>query len=439
MANIYVRSTDGSNADNGSTWALAKASLAGADAIDAAGDNIYVSQVHSETSAATVTLTFAGTTPNPTRLVCANDGAQPPTAVAATAVVATTTTAQIVINGSLYAYGIAFKCGSGASNGSIGTGVAGNIQIFDNCAFWIVNTGASSVIAPVEANPCKNIWNNCQVKFGATGQSITFTQNNGTLVWSGGDVASGSAVPVTLFKHGTSTGIVLFVENVDFTNLGAMFLTSPPNARSSVVFRNCKLPAGCAPLSSAISAGEAFVALYNVDSGSTNYKLWIERYEGTIRDETTLVRTGGASDGTTTLSWKMVSNANVVYPTFTLASDEIVMWNEITGISRTVTVDILHDSATNLKDDEVWLEVRYQSDSSSPKGSTVLDLKANILATAADQTASSATWTTTGLANPNKQALAVTFTPQKKGFFIARVVLAKASKTIYVDPKLTVT
>ena len=37
MAVLYVRSTDGDDADNGSTWALAKATLAGAFAAAAEG------------------------------------------------------------------------------------------------------------------------------------------------------------------------------------------------------------------------------------------------------------------------------------------------------------------------------------------------------------------------------------------------------------------
>ena len=59
MATIYVRSTDGNNADNGSTWALAKATIAGAAAIDAAGDTVFVSDAHAESTAGAVTLTFA--------------------------------------------------------------------------------------------------------------------------------------------------------------------------------------------------------------------------------------------------------------------------------------------------------------------------------------------------------------------------------------------
>ncbi len=37
-----------------------------------------------------------------------------------------------------------------------------------------------------------------------------------------------------------------------------------------------------------------------------------------------------------------------------------------------------------------------------------------------------------------RQKLSVTITPQLKGFLHARVMLAKASTTIYVDPKLAV-
>src|SRR5574340_915503 len=87
MANIYVRSTDGSNTDNGTTWELAKLDLSGAAAIDAAGDNVYLSQVHAESTATAVSLYFAGTVGNPTKIVCVNDGAAPPTAVAITATV----------------------------------------------------------------------------------------------------------------------------------------------------------------------------------------------------------------------------------------------------------------------------------------------------------------------------------------------------------------
>jgi len=174
--------------------------------------------------------------------------------------------------------------------------------------------------------------------------------------------------------------------------------------------------------------------MYNCDSADTNYRLWIEDYSGSIKHETTLVKTGGASDGTTPLSWKMATGADAEYPTIILKSGEIVRWNETTGSAITVTVDILHDSVTNLKDNEIWLEVMYLGTSGVPLGAFVDDAVADVLAAAADQAASSATWTTTGMANPNKQKLEVTFTPQEKGFIHAVVHMAKASYTVYVDP-----
>src|SRR3990167_9113060 len=86
----YVRSTDGSDADTGLTWALAKATLVGALAVAAAGERIWVSQAHAETQASAMTLTSAGTEALPVEILCGNDAAEPPTALATTATVTTT-------------------------------------------------------------------------------------------------------------------------------------------------------------------------------------------------------------------------------------------------------------------------------------------------------------------------------------------------------------
>lgn len=182
--------------------------------------------------------------------------------------------------------------------------------------------------------------------------------------------------------------------------------------------------------------------MHNCDSGDTNYRLWVEDYAGSIKSETTIIRTGGASDGTTGLSWKMATSANAEYPVVHLESPEIVVWSDTTG-SKTVTVEIVHDSqgagsGSKFQDDEIWLEVMYLGTSGYPLGTWIRDCKADIMATAANQTDSSETWTTTGLASPVKQALSVSFTTAEKGFIHARVVMTKASKTCYVCPKLTV-
>lgn len=113
MATIYLRSTDGNDADNGSTWALAKATLAAAITAAGAGGTVYMSQAHAE-SGSTITLD-GGTAASPTVVLCVNDGAAPPTALATTGSIATTTSGAITINGFLYIYGVVFNLGSGAT------------------------------------------------------------------------------------------------------------------------------------------------------------------------------------------------------------------------------------------------------------------------------------------------------------------------------------
>lgn len=58
MADLYVRSTDGNNADDGSTWALAEADLH--STAWAAGSRIFVSDVHSQSTAGNVAIASGG-------------------------------------------------------------------------------------------------------------------------------------------------------------------------------------------------------------------------------------------------------------------------------------------------------------------------------------------------------------------------------------------
>ena len=155
-----------------------------------------------------------------------------------------------------------------------------------------------------------------------------------------------------------------------------------------------------------------------------------------MEQETVIVRTGGASDGDTPISFEMVSSANTKF-FHPLETPEMGRRQNSIGSAITVTVEVVTDGVT-LTDADAWLEVQYLGTSGFPQGSMVSDRAADVLATPANQTTSSETWTTTGLAAPVKQKLAVTFTPQEKGMILAKVMLARPSTTMYVDPVLTV-
>lgn len=446
MAYIYVRSADGDDGDNGTTWALAKATVAGADAIDSAGDTIALSSTHSESTASAITLSLAGTDAAPTQLLSVNDGAAPPTALSAGASIATTSNSSIIFNGAVYGYGLTVSAGSGTSSCFVGFATSGGAnQMWDTCAFRVGSTSATTDIRiGNDSNFAGNTvtWRNSTVRFADAGQGVAVL--NSYLQWMGGGLESGGTAPAAIIERvGTSTtgrASRVVAEGLDLSGLGtsAALVGSIYGGGSSVDFVNCKLPTSWA--GDVVSGNQergAVVRMINCDSTDTNYRMWEQWREGSIKSETTLVLTGGSSDGTTTLAWRMATTGNVAYPHVTLNSPWIQRWNETTGSAITVTVEFLHDSATNLDDDEVWLEVSYLGTSGFPLG-VISDDRCALLASPAAQTDSSATWTTTGMSAPNTQKLVVTFTPQEKGYVYARVRMAKPSYVLYVDPELTV-
>ena len=437
-----------------SSWTYATITLTRAGASSVAGDYIYVSNNHAESTATAISPTFAGTVANPCYVLCADDtSGTPPTTLATTATVSTTGVSSLIVSGAIYCYGITFTAGSGAVSANLGLGAIANSssttpcsQVYDTCKFRLGSTSASTNVyvligSALSAANRTVVWKNCSLKFGSSGAGQAVYTKNASFWWEGGSIESGSSSPSTGIFRADASGNMT-VSGVDFSNLSSSMYFFAPSANmiTAVMIRDCKMPSGWANtvVNTTISGPYAPVGVYNSSGSAVNYNTVYQNYFGKIVPETTYVRSGGASDGVTPLSWKMVSTSGAIYPNGTCVTPEIVTWVNNTGVSKNVTVEILHDSATNLKDDEIWLEVMYLASSATPLGTWINDSKATVLSTATDQATSSATWTTTGMANPNKQKLSVTVTFQMKGYVHARVVMAKPSKTVYVDPVVTV-
>jgi len=456
MADIFLNSVDGNDADDGSTWALAKLTIAtGIAGIDTTDQRIVIDSSHAET-AASITYTCPGTPAAPNQLLSVTQtGASGISALTAGATfTANSGSTGLTFNGSYYGYGLKFIVSTTSSTGLNIGGASGNVVTLDTCDLHYTGSGASGSIAlgaGVSGGGGKVTLNNCNFKFGATGQRVSYVSeveiNGGA--WAG----TGTLNPTAIFTPltGGGRGSKLTVSGFDFSSLNAAInLIGTGQGGSTAVFRNCKLPSSWtgAPIADASLVSGQRVEVHNCDSGDTNYVLWVKCYEGSINHNTAIRNDAGATDGTTRLSWKMSSTANVKYPCSGLISPEIVKWNETTGSAITVTVEFVHDTnvaagqgagtSSRFRDDEVWLEIQYLGTSGVPLSLFADDAAATVITTAADQTDSSVTWTTTGLTTPQKQKMSVPFTPQEKGFIIARVVLAAASKTIYVDPLLTV-
>lgn len=439
MADIYVSSVDGNDADNGSTWALAKATLAAAMTAAGAGGRVFVDPSHAESAATVKNLASAGTAASPQQILCVvRDANEPPTALSTGGSVTTTSGGSYDIDfaGFAYVYGMTFQAGDGINTCSLDfSGNANLYWVFDTCALKLGNTSGIAYIGDVGGSITVSagiVLINSTVEVANTSQYIKVGSH---FYWYGGSI-TGATLPTTLFGPCLRSANIV-VRGVDLSALGSNNIFNLSAAQPFIRLENCKLGTSFSLSTGSIVSQEGCILdVINCDSGDTNYNYFKKRYQGEISDETTIVRSGGASDGTTAVSRKMVSSANSSYVA-PLVLDGIVFWNETAGSSVTATVEVVTDNVT-LTDKEAWIEVEYLGTSGFPVASFVND-KAGPLATAANQTSSSVTWSTAGLSTPIKQSLAVSFTPQEKGLVRVRVNLAKASTTMYVCPKVDIT
>lgn len=429
MAFWYVRSTDGSDADTGATWALAKATIAGALAVAAAGDTIYVSHQHAESSGSAISWNWPSNVTSPIRVICVNDGAEPPTALAATATV-TTTAGNISITGGgdyVYFYGITFTAGSGSAAAAAIITLS-TLVVAEACNFHIATTAANQTM---QFTAGLNRFISCGFKFAAATQRI-FPAPGAFAEYVGCSLLSGGTSPTNLFNL-SNDGSRVSVQGFDLTNASAgVNISTGSGTGSDFLIRNSKLPVSWSgSMFSGTPATGQRVRMINCDSGDTNYKYQSAEQFGTVLQETTLTRTSGGSDGTTPLSFKLVSNANAEFPMLTLDSPPITKRITSVGSPITLKAQTLRDNATPIKDNEAWLEVEYLGTSGFPIASFISD-GISVMATGANQGASSVTWTTTGMSNPDKREFSVTFTPQEVGMAVGRIRHAKASDTMYV-------
>jgi hypothetical protein len=440
MTDYYVYSGAAGTAD-GSSWANAYTTLSAAVTSKTASDRIFVANDHSEANASAQTITFPSSPGM--KVLCVNRaGSVPPVAADLTtgALVSCTSTNKLTLRGCAYSYGITYQTGTGNALALADFGTA-NAQIFEQCA---LNNGTAANFnmtfgqTSAPNGPSKIELRNSTINLGAASQGLAIRYVD--FVWSGGSLAGTS--PTNLLAPGNSTqGVPLVdIRNVDLSLVGAAcFLINLGNVTTVGSYRltNCKLSAslGGVTTGSIGGDGEITVDLVNCDNGSGVERQEHYRWAGSTKNEGTIVRSGGASDGTTAFSLKMASNSNasLVAP---LVGPDLLVWVDSTG-AHTFTVECVTDNVT-LTDADFWLDVEYLGDSATPKG-TLGSTRANPLASGSPLTTSTATWTTTGLTTPAKQKVTTaSLTLNQKGWARVRPVLAKASTTVYVDPAVTV-
>lgn len=439
MANVYIRSGAG-GAGTGADWANAYTTLAAALAAKAAGDDFWIADDHAESQASTLTLTSPGTAASWCRIFCVDHtGSVPPVPadLRTTATITTTGASAINTAGFAYVQGVTFNCGSGNNFANVNfTSTSAWHWRLDNCAINLVNTSGSSRIVCGNNGGTVNQFLeliNTTVSFGSTSQGIV---PRCRVEWSKtASAVTGATIPTALILTGGSVTSFTAI-GVDLSALGSSksWVDVTGNQTGTIRFLDCKAGASVSFTTGTMVSDGLSVEVTNSDYADTNYRVQRTTYRGTITNETTIVRTGGASDGTTAFSRKLVTTANSKWFA-PLESRWFYFWNEATGSPITVEIETITDGVT-LTDAECGIVLEALTTSGYPLGGFATDLTADTLATGTNQTTSSESWTTTGLSSPVTQVLSANITPQEKGWIRARVHLAKPSTTVYVCPKV---
>lgn len=444
MANKRLRSTDGNDADDGSTWALANATMDGLIADMAAGDDGFVSQSHAESDAGTtaMSLTFPGTIASPNRVIFCNDSADPPTSLASTGSLTRTGTsisATLIFAGCFTMIGGTYSVSTSSASAFKFGNTDTDVQIYDSATFIVTNANAAvrmQIGAAVSTARNSVTFDACTFKFANAAQG--FSIQRGTFEFNGGGLdAAGSAI-TSLFPTALASGATdVKIKNFDvsyadssFNILGAAFGCS-----GNIVLDRCKLPTSWTGglFSSDPTVSNLRISMYNCDSADTNYKILVGDRQGTLRDETTLVITGGASE-----TWKVTTSANANEALTPFYSDFMLQRITSVGTAKTLTFEILHDSLTDLTDADVYPEVEFLGTNGTPLGVKVSG-KRPVLSGSTPLAASTAAWTTTGLTNPRKQKVTIEITPQEIGNVLARLVFGKPSYTAWMNPEFSIT
>ena len=411
-------------------------------------DLIWVADDHDETQS-----TFWQVIPSGSRkvIVCVDPSAAPPTAKSTGAAFKSTFASSNPLEIRLadaFTYGLTFDTSgvSSASAGRININTGGNripTGPMEECTFKL-NTSSSGYLG-INGTGILTL-KNPTIHFGHASQTINCSGMVTRILSDGRSLFGGATYPTTLFT-GSGSGAFQEVEmsGVDLSALGSgKSLVNPTGNSTSLKMHldACKLGASFAILAAAIpNANSSEIDITRCDSADTHTREEHYRYEGSVVQETTIVRSGGAELSGVPYSLKAVtlSTAKFIRPLYTPWD---YRWNDAVGSPVTVDIEVVTDGVT-LSDKDIWLEAQALTTNSFPLSALSTGRNSDLVGilqggSGTNHTSSSETWTTTGLSSPTKQKLSITFTPETVGPWAIRVAVARASTTVYICPEYSV-
>ena len=453
MAIYRVYNVGGSDSDDGSTWALAVATLTRALALaTTAGDVIYVHYAHQEEVSADTTYTIGAN--NITIISVDKDNSDAYRAMGTDGWLGNSsgTNYYIRLAGTdkrSICKGITLRI-SGTSIDSFDLANSlGQHAIWEDCYFWLGTSSTSSQILTGTTSFCKLI--NCTFRFAATGQTIQFFKNHCEII--GGSISADGSIPTTLFS--SSDAGILSVKGMDLSNItGTLVGNVAAVFRAS--FDRCKLGTGVTVLatqSSNPTRASAEVWLSDCNVGDMHLGFGYYNALGSVIQETgiyygaTEAHYIDSSNTSQPLSWKIVTSPNVGFAT-PFETPFVDLYHA--GTSQiTPRFEILRaDSATAYKNSEVWARFIAKSTTGYTIGTESTDrqdIAAYAAGTAGSNQATGAgitAWTEAKndpydggeSAWSGKIDSGSAITPAENGYLSGQICVAVASATLYADP-----
>lgn len=394
----------------------------------AAGDTFFLSNTHSETQSSNLALANPGTTASPCRVLSINPSSVVTPVLTSGATIQVTGVATLSFGGIFYCYGVTVDFNS--TFVPLSSANTNNNMFFESCTFnfsGTANNAWANWPGGVAPQAGEVTFKSCTFIFGQT--STVLHTVNGLATYISCSFAASGTIPTALFQ--SDNGGRTIVRDCDLSNISTN-LVNATSQYGTIDFFNCRLSSSVSVYSGVLtSRGSTRIRLHNCDNGGTNYKFTETTASGTSSSEISIVRTGGASDGTTQQSIKIISSATSSQQ-FPFEVLPVVQWNNTVNTPVSATIEIA--SNNTLTNADIWMEVEYLGSASSPIGSVASNGQTSVLATATNLPTSSAVW---GGGLSSKQSLSVTFTPRLAGPVVARIFVAKKSQTLYIDPYIT--
>ncbi len=437
MADLFT-DDGGSNTAPYETWA--KAATAFLTAVDASsgGDRLIIGHDHTETLSANTFYAFSTDSANPNIVISAlsSAGGSTVTYTKATAMQIDGgggSTHDLEFDGYARIYGVFWNAGDNIQLMGQDTDILFEdceLELDDtNCKFWFGDPGGQNFVRLKDT----------KVHFSDTTNAVAgfYPRDCAFIEMEGGEILMAATSSVA-WADGAENNYYGRYSGVDMSSINTPFFDVSDIVLFDIEMHHCILHASASLTTGTMheSANRFLMTGCDDTTGNDLERLEYIDFWGTTLSETAIYRNSGASDGTIPLSWKMISTADASEFTHPTKSPRIYSWVDATG-STTFTVNINWDSASDLQDDEVWLEIEFLEASADTDSAYADDRMANITSTPVDQTNNALTWTgTSGFSNENQQEVAVTVTVNRVGPVTARVCLAKPSTTIYTDPKI---